>query len=119
MNSGKFLDRYRMKFRIFLCCRMMGFEPIGNIAKNWNSETPGGDSKTNSSPRKPSKNLKNILSDLHKEGKTAWEKFNGGKEGKLWYFQEMHALLSKKLPGELANQLGRTIKQIEAITGRE
>jgi (p)ppGpp synthase/HD superfamily hydrolase len=60
-------------------------------------------------------NSRTLLNDLHREGEAAWDKFNGGKEGTLWYYREMYALLSAKLPGELADQLGRIIKEIEGL----
>jgi (p)ppGpp synthase/HD superfamily hydrolase len=58
-------------------------------------------------------NARTLVNDLHREGEAAWDKFNGGKEDTLWYYREMHALLSARLPGELADQLGRTIRQFE------
>ncbi|MEN8242275.1 MAG: HD domain-containing protein [Chloroflexota bacterium] len=61
-------------------------------------------------------NARALVSDLHREGETTWEKFNGGKDGTLWYYREMHALLSEKLPGELADMLGRVIKEIEQLS---
>lgn len=62
-------------------------------------------------------NARALVNDLHREGETAWEKFNGGKEGTLWYYREMHTLLSAKLPGELADGLGRAINEIEGLSG--
>lgn len=61
-------------------------------------------------------NARTILSDLHRAGETAWDKFNGGKQGTVWYYREMYALLSARLPGELANQLGRILKEIEELS---
>ena len=61
-------------------------------------------------------NARTLVNDLYRDGEAAYEKFNGGKEGTLWYYQEMHALLSGKLPGELADQLGRAIKEIEGLS---
>jgi (p)ppGpp synthase/HD superfamily hydrolase len=60
-------------------------------------------------------NSRTLLNDLHREGEAAWDKFNGGKQGTLWYYREMYTLLSAKLPGELANQLGRIIEEIEKL----
>jgi (p)ppGpp synthase/HD superfamily hydrolase len=61
-------------------------------------------------------NARTLINDLHREGEAAWDKFNGGKQGTLWYYREMHALLSAKLPGELADQLGRVIEEIERLS---
>jgi (p)ppGpp synthase/HD superfamily hydrolase len=60
-------------------------------------------------------NARTLLNDLHREGEAAWDKFNGGKRGTLWYYREMHTLLSAKLPGELADELGQVIEQIEVL----
>ena len=57
-------------------------------------------------------NARTLVNDLYRDGEIAWEKFNGGKEGTLWYYQKMHAVLSSKLPGELTDQLGRAIEEI-------
>ena len=62
-------------------------------------------------------NARSLVNDLLREGEAAWEKFKGKKEGTLWYYRQMHARLSEKLPGGLADQLGRTIAEIEGLSG--
>ena len=62
-------------------------------------------------------NARTILSDLHREGEAVWGKFNGGKQGTLWYLRQMHTLLAVKLPGDLADELGRVLAEIEGLSG--
>lgn len=61
-------------------------------------------------------NARTLVNDLYREGEAAWDKFNGGKEGTIWYYREMYALLSAKLQGELADQLGRVVAEIEELS---
>lgn len=34
-------------------------------------------------------NARSILADWHREGDTVWDKFNGGKEGTLWFYRSL------------------------------
>ncbi len=58
-------------------------------------------------------NARSLLRDLKEYGNLLWEKFNGGKEGSIWYLQSMHEILTEKHPGYLTDELGKVLKEIE------
>lgn len=50
-------------------------------------------------------NLRDILSTYRREGETIWQRFKGGKEGTLWYYQQLVDIFSVTGPKELALEL--------------
>ena len=64
-------------------------------------------------------NARTILADLRTEGDTVWDRFQGGKEGTLWY----HRSLVEILPGDgsdpLAEELDRVVSEIERLARGE
>jgi (p)ppGpp synthase/HD superfamily hydrolase len=62
-------------------------------------------------------NARALLRELRAKGEEAWELSKGGREGMLWYFRTMHALLGESNRGYLWEELGRVIEEIERITG--
>lgn len=58
-------------------------------------------------------NARSILADLRHHGEETWKKFRGGKDGSLWYYRTLADLYQRKCPGRLADELSRTVDQIE------
>lgn len=58
-------------------------------------------------------NARNLQRSLIEHGPQAWQKFKGGREGTLWYFRQMHTLLSQTRSGYLMMELGRLIEILE------
>ena len=57
-------------------------------------------------------NARSILSDLSREGEATWEKFKGGKEGTLWYYQTILKVFSETDANSwLVRELNRIVKQ--------
>lgn len=59
-------------------------------------------------------NARTIVRELHTQGEAIWKKFNGGKEGTLWYYREFVAILKERYPSSLLDELERLIEQMEA-----
>ncbi len=60
-------------------------------------------------------NARAILRDYRRMGDALWSRFNGGKEGTLWYY---HALLEAFMdagPSPLGQELGRVVSKIERL----
>jgi (p)ppGpp synthase/HD superfamily hydrolase len=55
-----------------------------------------------------------IRRDRDEFGEAVWSRFNGGKEGTLWYYRSLSDCFSDRLPGPLANELGRIVEELEA-----
>ena len=54
-------------------------------------------------------NAKAILGDYRQLGDELWARFNGGREGTLWYYRTLSAFYTDALPGPLASELARTV----------
>jgi (p)ppGpp synthase/HD superfamily hydrolase len=62
-------------------------------------------------------NTRSLLRGLRENGPQVWRHFNGGRDGSLWYFRQMQALLSAKAPGYMADELARVLDEIERLAG--
>jgi (p)ppGpp synthase/HD superfamily hydrolase len=60
-------------------------------------------------------NARSILLDLKSDEDDVWNKFNGGKDGTLWYYRSLVEIFSKSNFPNLHNELHQIIKQIERL----
>jgi len=58
-------------------------------------------------------NARSLLRGLSQQGESVWSHFSSGKEGTLWYYRQMHQLLSKRHPGVMADELDSLLEKIE------
>jgi (p)ppGpp synthase/HD superfamily hydrolase len=58
-------------------------------------------------------NARATLRDIQREGESAWERFNGGKVGMLWYYQQLIKEFSKHGSRSLLQELIRIVDQLE------
>ena len=56
-------------------------------------------------------NASAILGDYRELGDELWDRFNGGREGTIWYYRSLSEVFDKVMPGALAGQLSRTVLQ--------
>jgi (p)ppGpp synthase/HD superfamily hydrolase len=56
-------------------------------------------------------NASAILGDYRELGDKLWDRFNGGREGTIWYYRSLSEVFDKVMPGPLAGQLSRTVLQ--------
>ncbi|NEO41127.1 MAG: HD domain-containing protein [Moorea sp. SIOASIH] len=64
-------------------------------------------------------NIRSLLADCHREGEQVWQKFTGGKEGTLWFYQSLLKVYQEKPSDFLTQELARLISQLEVIANRE
>ncbi len=65
-------------------------------------------------------NARAILADYHASGEKVWERFNGGKEGTLWYYRALVEAFRTAGPTPLVDELDRVVTEIERLaSGRE
>ncbi len=55
-----------------------------------------------------------ILEDHRALGEAIWSRFNGGREGTLWYYRSLAEALAARLPGPLSARLARIVADLEA-----
>lgn len=64
-------------------------------------------------------NARAILRDLRQRGETTWDKFNGGKEGTLWYYNTLLEVLQESIDNTLVNELERVVVEIGQLAEKE
>ena len=58
-------------------------------------------------------NARSTLRDLYQEGDRVWDKFNGGKQGTLWYYRSLVEIFQQLEDNFLVAELARVVAQIE------
>lgn len=61
-------------------------------------------------------NARSTLRDLTREGEAVWARFNGGKEGTLWYYHQLIEAFSEFGSTYLLDVLKRTVSDIENLS---
>ena len=61
-------------------------------------------------------NARSLLHDLQSEEKNVWKKFNGGKEGTLWYYQSLVEILNSSPYLYLTSELSQVVKKIVKLS---
>ena len=57
-------------------------------------------------------NARETLADLREHPAAVWSRFKGGKQGTLWYYQNVAKILRRKGPKELAWELDQAVKEL-------
>ena len=63
-------------------------------------------------------NARAILYDYREVGEELWSRFRGSREESLWYYRELAEIFCRRRPGPLADELRRTVDEIDALAGR-
>jgi (p)ppGpp synthase/HD superfamily hydrolase len=58
-------------------------------------------------------NVRSILADYREVGESVWERFNGGREGTLWYYRALLREFLRK-PNRLIRELELAVRELEA-----
>lgn len=61
-------------------------------------------------------NARAVLADYRTLGESLWARFNGGKEGTLWYYREIVRCLSAHGPSALVEELDRVVSELERLS---
>jgi len=60
-------------------------------------------------------NARAILRDYRRIGETVWSRFNGGKEGTLWYYRSLVTAFQQAERNELNEELDRVVGELEQL----
>ncbi len=60
-------------------------------------------------------NAQAILRDYRQVGEKVWDRFNGGKEGTLWYYHALVAAFRARGDSPLVQELDRVVSEIEKL----
>ena len=63
-------------------------------------------------------NIRAILMDYRQEEEKLWSRFNGGKQGALWYYRALVNSLNGKRIQSLVQELDRTLTELESLSNK-
>jgi (p)ppGpp synthase/HD superfamily hydrolase len=59
-------------------------------------------------------NVRSILSDHREVGESIWERFNGARDGTLWYYRALLEEFLRRKPNRLIRELELAVQELEA-----
>jgi (p)ppGpp synthase/HD superfamily hydrolase len=60
-------------------------------------------------------NARSILANLRTDGESTWRRFNGGREGTLWYYRTLLEVFQQVERSPMVAELERVVAEIERI----
>jgi (p)ppGpp synthase/HD superfamily hydrolase len=60
-------------------------------------------------------NVRSILSDYREVGESIWSRFNGGREGTLWYYRSLLDEFLRHKPSRLIREFALAVRELEAV----
>ena len=60
-------------------------------------------------------NARSLLSDYRTTGEPIWKRFNGGKEGTMWYYRALLRAFQAAGPTPLVEELERVVSELERL----
>ena len=63
-------------------------------------------------------NARAVLADYYVLGEGLWERFNGGKDGTLWYYCELVKAFREAGGGSIVDELDRVVQELCRVAGR-
>lgn len=63
-------------------------------------------------------NARSLVDDLHGEGQAVWERFNGGKEGTLWYYRNLVEIFGQFEHTRIFVDFQEAVIEIERLANR-
>jgi (p)ppGpp synthase/HD superfamily hydrolase len=60
-------------------------------------------------------NVRSIVSDYRAIGESVWSRFNGGREGTLWYYRTLRDVFLRNKPNRITRELELAVGELEAL----
>jgi (p)ppGpp synthase/HD superfamily hydrolase len=60
-------------------------------------------------------NVRSIVSDYRAIGESVWSRFNGGREGTLWYYRTLRNQFLRHQPNRITRELELAVDELEAL----
>ncbi|HKF06287.1 MAG TPA: HD domain-containing protein [Candidatus Sulfotelmatobacter sp.] len=61
-------------------------------------------------------NVRSILSDYRVIGESVWSRFNGGRDGTLWYYRTLRDEFSRSKPNRITRDFDLAVRDLESLT---
>jgi (p)ppGpp synthase/HD superfamily hydrolase len=62
-------------------------------------------------------NVRSILSDYRVIGESVWSRFNGGREGTLWYYRTLRDEFFRRKTNRITRDFDLAVRELESLTG--
>lgn len=62
-------------------------------------------------------NIRSILSDYRSVGESVWSRFNGGREGTLWYYRTLRDEFLRRNKNRITRDFDLALRELESLTG--
>jgi (p)ppGpp synthase/HD superfamily hydrolase len=63
-------------------------------------------------------NVRSILSDYREVGELVWARFQGGREGTLWYYRSLRDEFLRHAPNRITRDLELAVNELESLVGQ-
>ena len=60
-------------------------------------------------------NVRSIVSDYRAVGESVWSRFNGGREGTLWYYRTLRDEFLRDRPNRITRDLALAVSELESL----
>ena len=60
-------------------------------------------------------NVRSILSDYRAIGESIWSRFNGGRDGTLWYYRTLRDVFFQRPPNRITRDLDLAVNELELL----
>lgn len=65
-------------------------------------------------------NVRTLFTDYRQQGESVWERFQGKREGTLWYYRAISAEFRRREPNRITHELEITVRELEkAVNARK
>jgi (p)ppGpp synthase/HD superfamily hydrolase len=64
-------------------------------------------------------NVRSILSDYREIGEFVWVRFNGGREGTLWYYRSLRDEFLRDPPNRITRELRLAVNELESLANTD
>ena len=61
-------------------------------------------------------NVRSILSDYRTIGESIWSRFNGGRDGTLWYYRTLREEFLRDAPNRITRDFDLAVQELESLT---
>jgi (p)ppGpp synthase/HD superfamily hydrolase len=62
-------------------------------------------------------NVRSILSDYRAVGESVWSRFNGGRDGTLWYYRTLRDEFLRREKNRITRDFDLAVRELESLTG--
>jgi (p)ppGpp synthase/HD superfamily hydrolase len=63
-------------------------------------------------------NVRTVISDYRKDGESIWQRFNGGRDGTLWYYRALSDEFQRRKANRITQELAIAVAELERVVGR-